>query len=133
MMTKNKYYIEQTLKHATPPPFTKVTNPESFIGLLQPWYKKRLEDHPDLLEDEYLPRHRHRNRYPPLNKPMKRRVLKDGSNTHYSNEEKKKRKHQMEELKAERKRQKLELKAQKLAEKEQKKKEKEEQRLAKKR
>jgi transcriptional activator SPT7 len=100
---------------------------------LQPWYKKRLEDHPDLLEDEYLPRNRHRNRYPPLNKPMKRRVLKDGSNTtHYSNEEKKKRKHQMEELKAERKKQKLEIKAQKLAEKEQKKKEKEEQKLAKK-
>lgn len=113
----------------------------SFIGLLQPWYKKCLDENTTIIEDEYNTK-KSRPRYPPVvntkssrlpqENTQKRRVLKDGSNTNSANEEaKRKRKRALEETKAQKKQLKLELKAQKLAEKEQKKRQREEEKLAK--
>lgn len=130
-------------KYPSPPPFIPIRTPSSLVGLLQPWYSKRLEEN-QTIEDEYIPKTKRNNnmpRYPPVNiksayiehqqNTIKKRVLKDGSNTNASEETKRKRKRAMEESKAQKKQQKLELKAQKLAEKEQKKKQREE-KLAKK-
>lgn len=142
---KWKAYVEsktsQHYKYPIPPRFQPITNSQSFIGLLQPWYDKRIHDHPNMLEDEYT-RRTHRP-VPPIqtrytnskliviNKSMvRKRVLKDGSNLHTKPPQK--RKKMDEETKAEKKKQRLELKAQKKqAEKEQKKKQREELKLAK--
>lgn len=134
-------FKEPKEKYAAPPIFLPVTSTEPFIGLLKAWYETRL----DKVEDEYIIQKRgNRPRYPPVNvrsayiqhqqlQTVKRRVLKDGSNTNQANEEaKRKRKRAIEESKAQKKKQKLEIKALKLAEKEQKKKQREEEKLAKK-
>lgn len=108
---------------------------------MKPWYKKRLQDNPNAVEDEFKPTKKsNRPKNPPIHirsanaahiNPNKRKALRDGSNTLHSTalmEEKKKRKRLLEESKAQKKKQRLELKAQKIAEKEQKKKLREENR-----
>ncbi|CAO3619766.1 unnamed protein product [Mucor hiemalis] len=127
-------------KYTPPPPFIPAVSATSFVGLLQPWYKKYFDENPRIVEDEYSPK-KGRPRYPPVNvksshlqqdSTYKRRVLKDGSNTNTANEEaKRKRKRVLEETKAQKKQMKLEIKAQKIAEKEQKKRQREEEKLAK--
>lgn len=132
---------EPAQKYTPPPPFVPAVSASSFIGLLQPWYKKCLDENTTIIEDEYNTK-KSRPRYPPVvntkssrlpqENTQKRRVLKDGSNTNTANEEaKRKRKRALEETKAQKKQLKLELKAQKLAEKEQKKRQREEEKLAK--
>lgn len=140
-MILTKILIETKVKYTAPPAFLPITDATPLIGLLKAWYETRM----DKPEDEYVVQKRgNRSRHPPVNvrsayiqhqqlQTMKRRVLKDGSNTNQANEEaKRKRKRAIEESKAQKKKQKLEIKAQKLAEKEQKKKQREEEKLAKK-
>jgi hypothetical protein len=140
-------FEEPVVKYPIPPSFSAITSEKSFIGLLQPWYRKRLQEEPDAIEDEYIKRRPYRSRYPPVhirsaNPQMhslttaaqstgRRRALKDGSNTIHASlteEMKKKRKQMNEEAKAERKKYKLEQKVQKIADKELKKKQREESR-----
>ncbi|EPB89608.1 hypothetical protein HMPREF1544_03540 [Mucor circinelloides 1006PhL] len=140
-MAKGKAKEEPQLQYPAPPPFTPAENEDAFIGLLKPWYKKRLQDNPNAVEDEFkLTKKSNRPKNPPIHirsanaahiNPNKRKALRDGSNTLHSTalmEEKKKRKRLLEESKAQKKKQRLELKAQKIAEKEQKKKLREENR-----
>lgn len=102
------------------------------IGLLQPYFQKRLSDpsHP-LIEDEYIPnRHKNRPRYPPTNKNSaggKKKPSKEAQASGPGGEHKKsKRKRPTEEIvaekaeRAEKKRQKMEEKEKRIAEKEQK-------------
>ncbi|KAI8376113.1 uncharacterized protein BYT42DRAFT_614896 [Radiomyces spectabilis] len=129
----------ERIKYPPPPAFAPVVSEKEFIGLLQPVFRKKLEENNNtLVEDEYLVnRRRNRARFPPTNKinAARRKVLKEtgnnqGSGSSVAMEAKKiKRKRTLEEVKAEKaekKRQKMEVKAQKLAEKEQKRKQKEE-------
>ncbi|KAK4516715.1 Nucleolar GTP-binding protein 1 [Mucor velutinosus] len=142
-MAQGKTKEEPQCKHPAPPPFTPVESEDAFIGLLKPWYRKRMQDNPQnaAMEDEFKPTKKsNRPKYPPIHirsanaahiNSNKRKALRDGSNTLHSTvlmEEKKKRKRMLEESKLQKKRQRLELKAQKLAEKEQKKKLREENR-----
>lgn len=126
--------------HPPPPLFSPIPNEDAFIGLLKSWYKKRIQDNPNAVEDEFKPARRsNRPKNPPIHvraannpslvNPNKRKALKDGSNTVHTMalmEEKKKRKRLLEESKTLKKKQRLELKAQKIAEKEQKRKMREE-------
>ncbi|CEP17453.1 hypothetical protein [Parasitella parasitica] len=134
-LVHSKTKEEPQLNYPLPPTFSPVQNEDSFIGLLKPWYKKRIHDNPNAVEDEFKPTRRsNRPKNPPIHlrsancshiNQNKRKALKDGSNTIHSlalMEEKKKRKRLLEESKAEKKKQRLELKAQKLAERGQKKK-----------
>ncbi|KAI8644737.1 hypothetical protein BD408DRAFT_412817 [Parasitella parasitica] len=143
-LVQSKTQEEPPLKYPFPPAFTPAKDEDSFIGLLKPWYKRRIHDNPSAVEDEFKSARRsNRPKNPPIHlrsansihiSQSKRKALKDGSNTIHSlalMEEKKKRKILLEESKAEKKKQKLDLKAQKLAEREQKKKIREENRLAK--
>lgn len=127
-------------RYPIPPKFQPVSSSQPFIGLLRPWYNKRLKED-GMIEDEYKRSSTRRPPHPPvqfrytnsklliMDKPRKR-VLEDGSNTIYEPMKPpvKRRKSVMDDAtKAERKKQRMELKAQKKqAEKEQKKKQREE-------
>ncbi|GAN00791.1 transcriptional activator spt7 [Mucor ambiguus] len=142
-MAQDKTKEDPQSKYSVPPPFTPVDSEDAFIGLLKPWYKKRMQDNPQAaaMEDELKPTKKsNRPKYPPIHirsanashiNSNKRKALRDGSNTLHTTallEEKKKRKRLLEEAKVQKKKQRLELKAQKLAEKELKKKMREENR-----
>jgi transcriptional activator SPT7 len=121
-------------KFPPPPNFQPITSEKSVIGLLQPYFAKKLSD-PErpLVEDEYIPnRHKNRSRFPPTNKNStgRKKLSKESSGAGGSgaggDHKKHKRKRPTEEIvaekaeKAEKKRQKMEEKAQRIAEKEQK-------------
>ena len=122
---------EPQYKYPPPPSFIPLTSDKNVIGLLQPFFAKKLSDpagHP-LIEDEYIPRNKNRPRYPPTNKTAAgRKKLAKESSSSQADHKKNKRKRPTEEIvaekaeKAEKKRQKLEEKAQRIAEKEQKRK-----------
>ncbi|KAG1106850.1 hypothetical protein G6F42_016588 [Rhizopus arrhizus] len=122
---------EPQSKYPPPPSFLPLTTEKNVIGLLQPYFAKKLSDtagHP-LIEDEYLPRNKNRPRYPPTNKTAagRKKSAKEASSSQ-ADHRKNKRKRPTEEIvaekaeKAEKKRQKMEEKAQRIAEKEQKRK-----------
>ncbi|KAI9478715.1 MAG: hypothetical protein EXX96DRAFT_505382 [Benjaminiella poitrasii] len=124
--------IDPTYKYPPPPSFPPITTETQIIGLLKPYFTKRLSN-PDLplVEDEYMPnKNKNRPRYPPTNKPTvgRKKLTKESSSaTGVGGEHKKhKRKRPIEEIaaeraeKAEKKRLRMEEKAQKIAEKEQK-------------
>lgn len=122
-------------KYPPPPTFLPLTSEKSVIGLLQPYFAKKLSDPSrPLREDEFIPsRNKNRPRYPPTNKTAagRKRLAKEAAVV-ASDHKKYKRKRPTEEIvaekaeKAEKKRQKLEEKAQRIAEKEQKRKMREE-------
>ncbi|KAI8636118.1 hypothetical protein BD408DRAFT_426659 [Parasitella parasitica] len=126
---------EPQYKYPPPPSFLPLTSEKDVIGLLQPYFAKKLSDpagHP-LIEDEYMRRNKNRPRYPPTNKTAagRKKLAKDLSSLQ-ADHRKNKRKRPTEEIvaekaeKAEKKRQKMEEKAQRIAEKEQKRKMREE-------
>ncbi|CEP13306.1 hypothetical protein [Parasitella parasitica] len=126
---------EPQYKYPPPPSFLPLTSEKDVIGLLQPYFAKKLSDpagHP-LIEDEYMRRSKNRPRYPPTNKTAAgRKKLAKESSSLQAEHRKNKRKRPTEEIvaekaeKAEKKRQKMEEKAQRIAEKEQKRKMREE-------
>ncbi|KAF7724387.1 Transcriptional activator spt7 [Apophysomyces ossiformis] len=133
--TENKG-VEPLYKYPPPAAFTPIGSERDVIGLLRPFFRKKLGESPQgLVEDEYLPnRYRNRPRYPPANKTSaagRRRTGRDGAASGSSglpgSEKKSKRKRPLEEIKAEKeerdlkRRQKIEERAQKQAEKDRKK------------
>ncbi|KAI8980411.1 hypothetical protein BDB01DRAFT_796328 [Pilobolus umbonatus] len=121
------------LKYPPPPSFIPIRSDNGIIGLLRPYFSRRLIDSDQpLIEDEYIPnKNKNKSRYPPTNKGNlgKKKTSKESLGSGSTNENKKaKRKRPMEEIvaekeeRAEKKRLKLEEKAQRLAEKEQKRK-----------
>ncbi|CAO3653291.1 unnamed protein product [Mucor hiemalis] len=133
--TNGELATEVHYKYPPPPSFLAVTSEKPIIGLLQPYFSKRLSDpNRPLVEDEYIPnRNKNRPRYPPSNKNStgKKKPSKEsaGGGLGPGGENKKsKRKRPTEEIvaekaeRAEKKRQKMEEKAQRIAEKEQKRK-----------
>ena len=126
-------------KYPPPPIFLPVTSEKSIIGLLQPYFLKRLSDpNKPLVEDEYVPnKNKNRPRYPPTSKNSanKKKLSKEssgGGSGAGGDNKKSKRKRPTEEIvaekaeRAEKKRQKMEEKAQRIAEKEHKRRLKEE-------
>ncbi|RCI06534.1 Transcriptional activator spt7 [Rhizopus stolonifer] len=117
---------EPQYRFPPPPNFLPIKSEKAFIGLLQPYFAKKLP----LVEDEFIPnRNKNRPRYPPTNKIAagRKKLAKDSSHSNTGTDHKKyKRKRPAEEIvaekaeKAEKKRQKMEEKAQRIAEKEQK-------------
>jgi transcriptional activator SPT7 len=133
------YDIEVSYKYQPPPVFVPVTSEKNIIGLLKPYFAKKLSDpNKPIIEDEYvLSRNKNRPRYPPTNRTNasgRKRPSKDPSlaGAAGGDNKKSKRKRPTEEImaekaeRAEKRRQKLEEKAQRIAEKEQKKKMREE-------
>ncbi|CAO3621827.1 unnamed protein product [Cunninghamella blakesleeana] len=128
---------EPKFKYTPRPPFTPVTSNKQVIGLLQPYFEKKLSEAENgrIIEDEFITgRHRHKSRYPPVNVGTngpggigRKKTGRDGYGSGQS-DKKGKRKRPLEEIKAEKaeraekRRLKMEEKAQKLAEKEQKRK-----------
>ncbi|CAO3611432.1 unnamed protein product [Cunninghamella echinulata] len=128
---------EPKFKYTPRPPFTPITSSKQTIGLLQPYFEKKLTEAENgrLIEDEFITgRHRHKSRHPPVNVSTngpggngRKKSGRDGYGSGQS-DKKGKRKRPLEEIKAEKaeraekRRLKLEEKAQKLAEKEQKRK-----------
>ncbi|GAA5801474.1 hypothetical protein HPULCUR_006922 [Helicostylum pulchrum] len=121
-------------KYTPPSNFLPVTSEKQIIGLLQPYFLKRLSDPATMLEDEYIPnRNKNRPRYPPTNKTNagKKKLSKEssgGGSGNGNDHKKSKRKRPTEEIvaekaeRAEKKRQKMEEKALRIAEKEKKRK-----------
>ncbi|KAL0136261.1 hypothetical protein V8B55DRAFT_1537872 [Mucor lusitanicus] len=122
---------EPQYKYPPPPTFLPLTSEKNVIGLLQPFFAKKLSDPSGkpLIEDEYIPRSKNRPRYPPTNKTAagRKKLAKEASSSQ-ADHRKNKRKRPAEEIvaekaeKAEKKRQKMEERAQRIAEKEQKRK-----------
>ncbi|KAK4521289.1 uncharacterized protein ATC70_011903 [Mucor velutinosus] len=122
---------EPQYKYPPPPSFLPLTSEKNVIGLLQPYFAKKLSDPSGkpLIEDEYIPKSKNRPRYPPTNKTAagRKKLAKEASSSQ-ADHRKNKRKRPTEEIvaekaeKAEKKRQKMEEKAQRIAEKEQKRK-----------
>ncbi|GAN05795.1 SAGA transcriptional complex subunit [Mucor ambiguus] len=122
---------EPQYKYPPPPSFLPLTSEKNVIGLLQPFFAKKLSDPSGkpLIEDEYIPKSKNRPRYPPTNKTAagRKKLAKEASSSQ-ADHRKNKRKRPTEEIvaekaeKAEKKRQKMEEKAQRIAEKEQKRK-----------
>lgn len=120
---------EVKYKYPPPPSFLPVTSEGPIIGLLKPYFTKRLLNGP-VVEDEYIPtRNKNRPRHPPTNKNSgKKKMGKEslGGGSGNADSKKSKRKRPTEEIvaekaeRAEKKRQKMEEKAQRIAEKEQK-------------
>ncbi|ORX60257.1 hypothetical protein DM01DRAFT_1380641 [Hesseltinella vesiculosa] len=127
---------EPQYKYTPRPPFTPVTSTKQVIGLLHPYFEKKLSEDDRLVEDEFNAMIGYRRtRYPPLHQSStggNRKKQKDYSSS--SGDKKGKRKRVTEEVlaeRAEKRRLKLEEKAQKIAEREQKRRMREEERLAK--
>lgn len=134
-------HTEPPPAYPPPPPFTPLRSEKEVIGLLQPYFAKKLSEAPNghLIEDEYNPsKLKLKTRYPPSDRPSsgRKRLLKDtginGLSTNVTGAgvevRKTKRKRPLAEIEAERaeraekKRLKLEEREKKLAEKEQKRK-----------
>ncbi|KAF9354409.1 Transcriptional activator spt7, partial [Mortierella sp. AD094] len=121
-----------------PPPFKPLTDPTATIGLLQSFFKKRMEDLGSLMEDEFMPVSRRvamRPKIPPTGKivsSMKKRSSKPGELSALAEAKKRKRKKEkdaQEAERAERKKQKQDAKDKKILEKLEKKKLKEESKI----
>ncbi|KAG1627861.1 hypothetical protein G6F45_007342 [Rhizopus arrhizus] len=123
---------EKMLKYQPPPNFLPVTSEKDIIGLLHPYFTKRLSDTTTpLIEDEFIPnRNKSKPRYPPTTKnvPGRKKIPKEasaGGPGARGDIRKYKKKRPAEEInaekaeKAEKKRLRMEEKAQKIAEKEQ--------------
>ncbi|CEG71789.1 hypothetical protein RMATCC62417_07459 [Rhizopus microsporus] len=130
---------EQKIKYHPPPSFEPVTSEKPIIGLLQPYFSKRLADSTgSVIEDEFLPnRNKSKPRYPPTTKnvPGRKKMPKEataGGAGGKGDIRKYKKKRPVEEInaekaeKAEKKRLRMEERAQRIAEKEQRRKMKEE-------
>ncbi|KAF9902075.1 Transcriptional activator spt7, partial [Lobosporangium transversale] len=135
---KGKDPAKQELPYPPPPPFTPLTDPTETIGLLHPFFKKRMEELGSLLEDEFMPVSRRvamRPKIPPTGKivsSMKNRANKPGELSALAEAKKRKRKKEkdaQEAERAERKRQKQDAKDKKMQERMEKKKMKEESKL----
>lgn len=129
---------EPQYRFPPPPSFVPITSEKTLIGLLQPYFAKKLTEAAastrGLIEDEYIPnRNRNKPRYPPSNKPTQGRKKSNkeasGTGSGAGGEHKKhKRKRPAEEInaekaeKAERRRLKMEEREKRIAEKEQKRK-----------
>lgn len=126
------------LPYPPPLPFTPLSEPTATIGLLHPFFKKRLEDLGSLIEDEFMPVSRRaamRPKVPPTGKiisSMRKRVPKPGELSALAEAKKRKRKKEKDAQEAERlerKKMKQDAKERKLIEKQEKKKLKEESKI----
>ncbi|CEG77043.1 hypothetical protein RMATCC62417_11856 [Rhizopus microsporus] len=74
---------EQKIKYHPPPSFQPVASEKHIIGLLQPYFSKRLADSTgSVVEDEFLPnRNKSKPRYPPTTKnvPGRKKMPKEAT------------------------------------------------------